>query len=485
MRSPADRLREALEAWRRDEAAERVARWRGARGAAGAREVADRHDWLRADEAHEALAEARDAGLLSADEHAALRAHLARAAGEAELAEARDRLRQVSRTRVTEGHEAMSIGAALDRMLGAADPRGRDLTTRALEQAAARVGSELLDARARADEAAARVLGGAPRHPDAGPEDDSILDAARAVLAATDDAATESTAWALRGVPSAGDPRWDALAVGLRRRELDGLWVPAGRWRRIAAPLAALGLGREITARLRTEPSHGGIDPRVRIAVVDAPRDVRLAPSAIELGLVSELAGAEAVGRALLLALVAPALPVETRRPAVGTPARAFGVLFAQLLGDVRFLRRARGLDPREAEEAARTVRVIALLDLRLAAAAVIARREPAGSGRERNERASELLRRALRVEVPPALAILIARTPSAVAARFRARHGALAWAQALRERHDEDWFRNPRAAEQLRASGARGGLLSIEAWCEELGAGDDAVRAGLRELVP
>ena len=40
-----------------------------------------------------------------------------------------------------------------------------------------------------------------------------------------------------------------------------------------------------------------------------------------------------------------------------------------------------------------------------------------------------------------------------------------------LRERFDEDWFRNPRAAEPLRAAASRGLGLSIEAWTAELGA--------------
>jgi len=53
----------------------------------------------------------------------------------------------------------------------------------------------------------------------------------------------------------------------------------------------------------------------------------------------------------------------------------------------------------------------------------------------------------------------------------LRAALAAPAIAMALRERYDEDWFRNPRVAEPLRAAATRGGTLAVERWAEEVGA--------------
>ena len=48
----------------------------------------------------------------------------------------------------------------------------------------------------------------------------------------------------------------------------------------------------------------------------------------------------------------------------------------------------------------------------------------------------------------------------------------------ALRERHDEAFFRNPRTADTPGGAMARGARLSRRAWCAELGASGDAAEA-------
>ena len=73
---------------------------------------------------------------------------------------------------------------------------------------------------------------------------------------------------------------------------------------------------------MRAEAHHArGLDPRARVAAVDAPRDVRVTASPIELGVPSELAAADAAGRALGLCLAAPGLPVALAYPSAMKPA--------------------------------------------------------------------------------------------------------------------------------------------------------------------
>ena len=79
---PVDRLRGALEAFRCDEARERVLRARGADDADGEAAVSARHAWLGGPAARELLDAVGSAGGLEADGVGALRAHLARAAAE-------------------------------------------------------------------------------------------------------------------------------------------------------------------------------------------------------------------------------------------------------------------------------------------------------------------------------------------------------------------------------------------------------------------
>ena len=85
------------------------------------------------------------------------------------------------------------------------------------------------------------------------------------------------------------------------------------------------------------------------------------------------------------------------------------------------------------------------------------------------------------------AVADAASRLIAAPAAELRAEralgarsHLAL-WA-ALRDRHDVDWYRNPRARDVFRGAGERGASLSIETLSAELGVGEGAWRGRIRE---
>jgi hypothetical protein len=481
MSQPLARLRAAIDAFRHDEALERVRRARGADDAESEAQVAARHAWLAGPEARETLERAASSGDVDEETHGALAAHLARAAADVALAPARDRLERAARERLGTGRRAASARELLERLLAGGD-QAPGIGLEALSARAADVGLALERARADADVAGTALLASAPRPPDAGPKGADLVASATALLDATDALAEDAVRWLTRSGRAAS---LESLLRALRVRELDGLVRREGRFRRLGEGLAALGLERDLAARVTVAAElEPAVLPRARVVTVSAPTDVRIIVPGIEMGLVSELAGAEALGRALGLCLAAPALPVELRRPIVGSVARALGVLLAQLLADRVFLRRVRGLAPAEVEALSRRAAALLVLDARLHAAAIVARATSgAGSSAARAETAAGPLGRALCAPVDPALARLVTSTPAALGPRVRARLGGHALALGLRERHDEDWFRAPRAAEPLRAAAQRGGSLSVEAFCEELGVSPSSAADRLHEL--
>jgi hypothetical protein len=471
VRSPVEELRDALGQSLRDGALGRLHRWRGGE-AASADGPRSRLQWLRSGRATDALDEARSLRLVTPSAAAALEAHLARIRLEASMAPARDALDTVLEGDVHFSDARLPLREAVAQW-PASPPPVRAALQAALARVAARATVPLSDAIAEASSG----FGGST-HPDAGPPAAELLSIAEGALAASDGAADEAVAW-LGAKDLAG------LVHALRAADLDGLFSPRERWRRVAADVAGLGFERDLGARVRVEPAHRGITPRVRVAAPDPPRDVRLGPCDAEHGLVSELAAAEGLGRALALALTSPGLPVELRWPLDGTVPRALGTAFAQILTHRAGVRRMRDLAARECERVARLVASTILLETRACAASVVLLASVGVSERGRREGAPEVMRRALRVEVPPPLAVLVAGTPWGAPARLRGRLGGLAAWHALRERYDEDWYRNPRAEEVIRAGAQRGGGVSVEVWLgEDLGGRPGTDRMRLQELV-
>lgn len=467
-RSAGDELRRAVSAWRADEARERVARWRGDPSADAPLVVVRRHRWLFGPQAADALGEARERGHLSLDEAHAVEVHITRARGKAELAVAQQAWAQRLGCPWSVDGQAEAAGSVVSRMLRAPAGPLREQLARVAAAECAPLVNVVSDSVARAREASAT----APAHPDVG-DRDAWLEQAEVLLGATDDIAHEASEHVARG-PALAD-----LLAGLRVAELDDAVPRRQRFRRIAGRLAGLGFDRELGARVKVEAAHGGPDPGVRLALLAAPMDVRLSPARGELGVVSEVLGSEGLGRALAHALSAPALPVALRHPVDGTVARAIGGLFAQT---VRERRAAPQLSARVVSRLRMVAGAFVILETRALAALATLPTELAGDARA--EAARELLVRALGVDVPRPLAALWSTSP-ALPARLRGRLGSLAAWVALRESFDEDWYRNPRAAEPLRAAAARGGGLSVEAWLQELGVEASASASRLLELFP
>lgn len=471
-----------MERWRRSEANVALAAARGEEPLAAAfppRDALELLDACRGD--------------LEPLEAEATLAHLARAAAERTLEEPRDELEDALSRRHLFGRETWTWRALLAGLWQGPPPDRAQALVLASDAAATHADAVWREARVAGDRAAARLLSSVsfPPHADAGPDPAARHDLATRWLAATDDALA---AWSddrdVHDLPS--------LLFALRGAELDPFVSPRTRWKRLGGRLLPFGYERVLDRVVRVDAPHRAPWPAPRLVVRDSGRDLRLLPPRLDHGVLGEVLAAEVVGRAVALALVSVGLPPALARPPVATVARGFGHLFAQSLAEPSSWRRL-GLDAPHAEAVARHASGVLLLSLRVHAAATLVRGlrdTPATSSSllllpdtapapsiDVDERCSELAARALGVELPTRFARALLWAPASSGARLRAASGALcAWA-ALRDRHDDDWYRNPRAEETLRAAFERGGALGIEAWTEELGASEADGFARAREL--
>ncbi|MEQ9701596.1 MAG: hypothetical protein RLO54_27350 [Sandaracinaceae bacterium] len=266
---------------------------------------------------------------------------------------------------------------------------------------------------------------------------------------------------------------WMDLGHALRAPELDDQFDRARRFRRLALRFDAIGGKEALSARARVvEPAQPGLRG-TRVVALDVPRQVRLVPGR-ELGLSSERDAAIAMGRALALSWTHPALPPLRAQPRGETVGRALGGLFAHLSSEPARLAKEGVGSQRDQRVIAERWLALELFALRTGEAAELLR--PHVGARSLRERAEDALRGAWGVELPPALA-------SCFAVHLGPHPGASARAQrwvaplyvAMRERYDEDWWRNPRSAEPIRAACERGAELDVEGWAAELDATGDA----------
>jgi hypothetical protein len=442
----------------------------------------------------EQLLSAREDGALTDPAYAAIVAQLARAELERSVASARAATSALSEREVSVEGDTRRLGALLGEWGVTTQPGPRARLLAGAEPTLIAHAERLLEARGRGDRAVATLLStlSAPRHADAGPEGGG-LDKAEAFLTDTAELTREALAYAKRALAVEGATGEDHLWIALGQ-PFFGLFSREARFRRLATDWAPLGLRRMLTARGRAALDHSGPFAAPHVVVLAAPHDVRVSASAAEHGLASELASAEAVGRALGVAHASEALPPSQRYVGAASVARAVGSLALLRLGDPTFLRRVRGLSVRESDAVARVARAFYLIDARLAAAAVLARRL-VGTGERTGERAggrsgdgassideaAALAERALLGPAARATALLVLRLSPG--APFRAKlHGpALAW--ALREQFDEDWYLNPRASEPLHGALAQGGTLPVEQRAEQLGTDVGRGLAMLAEL--
>jgi hypothetical protein len=165
----------------------------------------------------------------------------------------------------------------------------------------------------------------------------------------------------------------------------------------------------------------------------------------------------DAVGRAL----AAAARPPHLRHPAAGATA---GALLAGLLLDGGFLAARLGAERKHARDLVRALALRQLFRLRAAAAAlrVASEVERGTNGAAWHERHREALSLAALATWPVGLAARDGEA-GALLARLRGAARAEVVRRRLVERHDEDWWKNPRSAEALGALLAAGGTWADE----------------------
>ena len=166
----------------------------------------------------------------------------------------------------------------------------------------------------------------------------------------------------------------------------------------------------------------------------------------------SFLRGLLRLGAAWHDALASDSLPFSLAHDPFGLRRAQHGALLAGIAISPAFLRRQLGLGKERALGHARALSRSTLLHSRLLALRVLTGEAAlAGPGALR-EAFAEQAPRALRFELPEAAAGLFFRPRLGDAQRFAGLLLAAEQRQKLADEHDEDWFRNPRAIEQLRA---------------------------------
>ena len=303
-------------------------------------------------------------------------------------------------------------------------------------------------------------------------------------LEATDDAAREMVRWLTRDAAPGGRPSWPMLMAALRAAPLDGLARPSRRLFRLAEGARRLGFERDMGARMRAETALSQLAPRAVCLALSVPDDLRVVQPGLEYGVLSDLVAAQAIGEALALVLVSPALSEVARWPADSGISGSMGALFLQLRAEPGYLARCEGHSPDIAERLARHAAVFMLLRTRLSAALHVVEADAPVSERELLQQLMAAAERALGCELPAGLTSLCFLTSALGGSEFDAADSGLAIHAALRERFDDDWFLNPRVSEVLRGACARGNLLDGPGFCAELRAEPEAGSARALEIL-
>ena len=215
-------------------------------------------------------------------------------------------------------------------------------------------------------------------------------------------------------------------------------------------------LGVVLAARGRDAPEGwpAGLSTRTLVESLHAPQDigrgirVRIAPPEI-VGAATFARSLESFGIAYRRSVAtASSMPFALAFDPHFVDAHRFGFAFGALPTTTVYQQRGLGLVARVAAQQARAMSASALLHARgLAIAFLLSRR----ASRPDKARFEELTHDVYGAGVPASLFGLFPRPRSDVAARLEALLGAPAFTGELRDRFDEDWFRNPQAWRQLR----------------------------------
>ena len=225
-----------------------------------------------------------------------------------------------------------------------------------------------------------------------------------------------------------------------------------------------LGAGGSISLEEEERPLQPGGS---RAVAVDPPHEVRivLRPAEGPRALAGLLAS---VGRAQFRAGPPPDAPPEDLWLGDAALEPACGALLSGFLLDRTWLRRCAQAELPPDDE--RALAVAALLDARLEAARALGSLQALrdGLGARAEEAYRELHARAALAEIPAALAGRDLDPWLGAWADLRGRAFAAHLRDFLRERFDDDWWRNPRALPALQGLWSRGGRPTVaELWAE------------------
>jgi hypothetical protein len=236
--------------------------------------------------------------------------------------------------------------------------------------------------------------------------------------------------------------RWlESSADACQSLELRSLpaWIGAG-----LAPEAADGWPRQLSLRSLND-LLGAKDWLSGLAIDPGELPVALSASSFLRGLLR-------LGAAFCEALAPPSQPYCLAHDAFGLARAEHGALFAGIALTPSFLRRSLNLGKDRALVHARALAQSALLHSRMLAVRVLTARAALEGPSSLSESFSEHATRALGFELPDTAAGLVFRPRLGDAQRFFGVMLAAERARRLAEEYDEDWFRNPRAIERVRA---------------------------------
>lgn len=231
---------------------------------------------------------------------------------------------------------------------------------------------------------------------------------------------------------------------------------------RSPAAFVELALGRDIAGDWPGRLTPGRLLDYFRDG--ELLRSLELAPKALPpaLGAASTCRALGQLGAAWFEALAARDQPFVVAHDPYGLSRHAAAALLSLLPLNPQFLSRKLQVPAHALPDAQRRLAQIYLLELARAALAVQLRAAAYATERTFREAFRELSARDLDLTLPPHLAGVCPSLGVEDEQRFAGLLLASERARTLCESHDEDWFRNPRAIEQLRAEAALPPVTSV-----------------------
>ncbi|MCC6217632.1 MAG: hypothetical protein IT376_22430 [Polyangiaceae bacterium] len=279
----------------------------------------------------------------------------------------------------------------------------------------------------------------------------------------------------IESVSEAVAPAARSWLAATRDRALEGSTRPLAEWLRLQARLGAV------------EDFPGRLDAGRVAELVAAPdliRGLELDPGPLpeSIGPSSFLRAFMRFGSAWADASAPRHQPFVVAQDPYGLGRRAAGALFGLLACSPAFVRRRLAVPSARARDALRGHAQLTLATTRLAAAGVVLRAAALAGGGALRGAHEELGAELFGETLPEAWAGVLPRLHEDAEARFAGWLLAATRLERLERIHDDDWFRNPRALEQLRAEAERSPAVTTTA--AELDDGAAALARRLAELL-